>query len=220
MARKNTVLAKTDMSEFEKSKNYAMVYAETLKITTASEYQTAISECAMVKRLKKKIVDFFEPMRVRAKAAYDEVLKQRSDLTNPLDMAEEIIKAKLTWWQRQEEIRIEEEARKAREAAEKKHEQDLQEMREAGLLDDEEAEEVASEPIDMAMMPVTPEPVKVQGHSVSRKWRVVVDHPHLVPREHCSPDLAKLNATANAHDGQIEIPGCRVEEVITQRIAT
>lgn len=216
--KKNQLIKATDVAQFETPRNDAVAFAESLTITTPSQYQTAIEECIVIKRLEKKIYATFEPMRQTAKAAYDQVLKQRNEFLNPLHQAEATIKSKLTEYQAIEAERREREAQAAREAAEKKREEDFQELREAGLLDDPKAEAAAlAEPIKIEVLA---EPVKVAGHSVSRSWKVVVDHPHLVSREFCSPDQSKLDAHAKAHDGECEIVGCRVVPVTTQRIST
>jgi hypothetical protein len=41
-----------------------------------------------------------------------------------------------------------------------------------------------------------PEPAKTSGVSTSETWVPRIDHPDLVPRDFCSPDLDKINAVA------------------------
>lgn len=147
------------------------------------------------------------------KSRFKEVDETRSEAVGPLNRevkrvndafrvtltalksVEERLKGLMGAWilrQRQEQQRLLMEAQAAAEA-QRVTDPDLADTRTAlGLV---EAARLAA-------------PGRVEGVSGRDVWRVEVTDPDLVPREYCSPDLAKLKAAVDA--GARTIPGVKV----------
>lgn len=73
----------------------------------------------------------------------------------------------------------------------------------------ESAEAIARREVPTAIIP---EPVHVDKTSIRHYWEPEIVDADLVPREHCSPDLAKIKAAiwyADTHRPPQEIPGVR-----------
>ena len=69
--------------------------ASSVVVTNDAEYAAAGDLTKAVKQMQKKVKDYWEPMRVNAKAAYDEVLAHKKEMLDPLEAAEKILKGKM-----------------------------------------------------------------------------------------------------------------------------
>ena len=69
--------------------------ASSVAVTNDAEYAAAGDLTKAVKKMQKKVKDYWEPMRVNAKAAYDEVLAHKKEMLDPLEAAEKILKGKM-----------------------------------------------------------------------------------------------------------------------------
>ena len=88
------------------------VQAASLTVRSDSEYAAAGDLAKMVKQMQKKIKDYWEPLRVSAKAAYDDILAHKKEMLDPLEKAEKIIKEKMSTYSVEKE-----KARKKQEEA-------------------------------------------------------------------------------------------------------
>ena len=66
--------------------------AHLMLVETEQDVSTATEVTKGIKTLSKEIKDYFEPERVRTKAAYDAVVSEKKKYADPLDAAEKEIK--------------------------------------------------------------------------------------------------------------------------------
>ena len=69
--------------------------ASSVAVTNDAEYAAAGELTKAVKQMQKKVKEYWEPLRVNAKAAYDEVLSHKKEMLDPLEAAEKILKGKM-----------------------------------------------------------------------------------------------------------------------------
>lgn len=151
-------------SELEQETLTLYEQATSLTISDPATYAAAGEVGKSLKALEKKITEYFEPLRVAAKANYDAVLKKKNDELAPVQEAMDIVRKTMNVYaQEQERIRQEAE-RKARmeaeEAARKERERLLAQAEKA--IDkgkDEKAEELLDRAELVCAAPVTVAPV-------------------------------------------------------------
>lgn len=136
--------------------------ATSLTIVDQVSYAAAGEVGKALKALEKEITDFFEPLRISAKSAYDNVLKKKNDELAPVQEAMGIVRSTMNAYiQEQERIRREAERKAQAEAEEKarKERERLEAQAMAALAkgkDDkaetliEKAEMVYAEPVTVA----------------------------------------------------------------------
>lgn len=95
--------------------------ASRVAVNTDEDYSKACEYVKTIKTMQQQVSDYWEPMRVSAKKAYDDVLAHKKAMTDPLMNAEKILKGKLTSYldrkRREEEERRRELEEKARQEA-------------------------------------------------------------------------------------------------------
>lgn len=170
--------------------------AETMQIVTLEDYQTSAEMRKILKDLDKNIVAFFEPMKSAASAAHKSICAKENEARKPITEADAIVtKKRTTWYDEQERIRKEAEAkaqREAEEAAKKERERLLalavkaeekgKDEKADSLL--EQAEQVYVEPVFVA--PVVAKTVKLDGGGSTTRIKdveVAVVNPLLLIQE-------------------------------------
>lgn len=152
--------------------------AETMQIVTPGDYQSSAEMRKVLKDLDKNIVAFFEPMKKSTHKAWKSVCNKENEARKPITEADAIVSKKRTaYYDEQERIRREAEAKAQREAEEMarkdrdrllalavKAEEKGKDEKAEGLL--EQAEQVYVEPVFVA--PVVAKTVKLDSGSVSR----------------------------------------------------
>ncbi len=147
--------------------------AESMQIVTPEDYQSSAEMRKVLKDLDKNIVTFFEPMKKSTHEAWKSVCNKENEARKPITEADAIVNKKRTaYYDEQERIRKEAEAkaqREAEEAAKKerdrllalavKAEEKGKDEKAEGLL--EQAEQVYIEPVFVA--PVVAKTVKLDG---------------------------------------------------------
>ena len=86
--------------------------ANSTVIASQQDYEKAAGILKDVKRIQKQVKEYWEPLRVSAKKAYDGVLEKKKQMTEPLDKAERILKGLMSTYTIEQEKK-----RKAREEA-------------------------------------------------------------------------------------------------------
>lgn len=178
----------------------ALTAATELAIKSPEELSKATDLLSKIKTVGKMIKERKEQIT----KPLNEALKSARDLFKPIEQnheeAERIIKTKMLDWQRAEDTRI----RKEQEAVAKKVE--------AGKMSTEKAVEKI-EKIGEVQTSVQGKVGSISTRDVP-KYRITAES--LVPREYCSPDMAKLKP---ALDAGIEVPGAEkyYEKVIAAR---
>lgn len=138
--------------------------ATSLTISDPATYAAAGEVGKSLKALEKKITEYFEPLRVAAKANYDAVLKKKNDELAPVQEAMDVVRKTMNVYaQEQERIRQEAE-RKARmeaeEAARKERERlEAQALKAMEKGKDEKADELLDRAENVYAAPVAVAPV-------------------------------------------------------------
>ena len=101
--------------------------ANNMVIDSDDRYNQAAAFLQRIKGQQKAVTEFFEPMRLSTKAAYDAVLGRRKDMTTPLDKAEKVIKKKMGAYQQEVERKQREREAELRRLAEAERERKFQE---------------------------------------------------------------------------------------------
>ena len=107
--------------------------ASSVVVTNDAEYAVAGDLTKAVKQMQKKVKDYWEPMRVNAKAAYDEVLAHKKEMLDPLEAAEKILKGKMGDYSMEKERKRRAQEEAMRKLAEQEMNRKLEEAARAGL---------------------------------------------------------------------------------------
>lgn len=199
--------------------------AEGVPVTNDVEFASAGSLLKEIKQMQKKVKEYWEPLRAKAKAAYDDVLSRKKEMLDPLESAEKMLKAKMGAYsdEKNRKARMQEEAmrllarqemeRKLEEAATAEAEGDAVGA-EFALAEAEVMEGVASSSVIRA------KPPKADGVSRSRTWEIVEVDSSMVPvnfgDEEIRPvDLKAVMRIIKASKGTVQIPGIKYEEKTT-----
>ena len=196
--------------------------AKAVVISDDAEYNAAAEMCKEVKKLAKKVKDYWEPLRVSAKAAYDEVLARKKEMTDPLDAAEKQIKKAMSDYtvavEKERRAKEEELRRIAREEAERK----LAEAAAADQSGDEFTAEFALMDAEMyadaaKTISVAAEKPNVSGVSTRKSWKIKSIDLSKVPINFDGVCIRPVDESAvmkliKASNGEISIPGIEIEE--------
>lgn len=140
-------------------------------IRSDATYADAMSFLTSIKGMRKKITEFFLPMKQKAKAVHDQVCASEREADTPLAIAEKAIKDAGTAYFNEQQKKAQEkadlEAAEARKKAETERLEKAQALKDAG--ESRAAEAVLEEPTVIEPVKVE-DPVKVGGISYSEKW--------------------------------------------------
>ena len=204
--------------------------ASSVTITNDEDYSIAGGLTKSVKKMQKKVKDYWEPMRVNAKAAYDEILSHKKEMLDPLESAEKILKRKMADYSMEKERE-----RKAREEAMKRlaEEEMKRKLEEAALAEQEgdelgveaamaEAEVMESVSLSASVSPNAP---KADGVSQSRTWRITEIDGDVVPVVFGGVEIRPVDEKAVLRlirdtKGTVKIPGVRYEETVSISVRT
>ena len=70
--------------------------ANSTVITSQQDFEKAADILKDVKRIQKQVKEYWEPLRVAAKSAYDGVLAKKKQMTEPLERAEGLLKGAMS----------------------------------------------------------------------------------------------------------------------------
>jgi hypothetical protein len=179
----------------------------------------------IIKGLRKKIGETFDPIISKAFAAHKEAVAQRKKVEEPLVVAENWLNGQMTaYHQEQERIRRAEEDRLRKIAIEaemkRREEEEARKMAEAQALEDagakEEAEQLVNEaiqlkeePVIVEVAPPTTPKVEMNGATVVTNWKFEITNESMIPREYMTPDLVKIGSMVRGSKGKTIIPGVR-----------
>lgn len=199
--------------------------AEATVIATQKDYEAAAGTLREVKRLQKKVKEYWEPLRVAAKSSYDGVLAKKKQMTEPLDKAEGILKGAMSGYTAELEKKRKAQEEAMRRAAQMEADRMMEEAIAAEAAGDtvgaaaamEEAEvmdEVAATGKVIASAP------KATGVSQSKAWKIVSIDPDKVPIkvgvvEVRPVDQAAVMRLIRESKGTVQIPGVLYEESVT-----
>lgn len=226
---KEEIVATVDVQP-EIAENVSLVGAkvEEMTVRNDAEYSAAGALLKQVKSLQKTIKDYWEPLRVSAKKAYDDVLSKKKEMLDPVDSAEKILKRKMGDYLAEKERiarEIEEQKRREAEAEMQRKLAEAAEHETAGRADEAEFAMAEAEVFDQyaANISIQAEKPKMQGVSTVKSWKVeVVDStkvPVLLGGVELRPvDTAAVLRLVKMMDGKIEIPGVKITEDVSLRV--
>lgn len=199
--------------------------AESVVIATVEDYSMAGKATGNVKRMQKKVEEYWEPMRVSTKKAYDEVLTHKKEMLAPLKKAEKILKGKMGVYLLEQERKCKEQEEAMRKLAEAEADKKLQEAIDASNAGDTVAAEFAmaeAEVYDAAAATgaIAKQTPKAEGVSTSRSWKITAIDSKQVPIEFRGMELRPVDEKLvmqliKASKGKIAIPGIKYEETVT-----
>ena len=197
-------------------------HARNIIIQNEAQFKAAAEFGRSIKAKQTQVKEFFEPMRMSAKRAYDEVLSRRKQMLDPLEAAEKIVKQTMSEYRVEEERRrkaAEETARKEAEEAAKQKLDEAAALEKAGnyeaaayaMSDAEVMDDYAKTGIAYAA------PVKTAGVSSKKDWEIESVDPALVPVSVAGIEIRPVDIKAvlklvRATKGAIQIPGIKVKE--------
>lgn len=194
-------------------------------IVTQQDYEAAASTLREVKRLQKKVKEYWEPLRVAAKSSYDGVLAKKKQMTEPLEKAEGILKGAMSGYTTELEKKRKAQEEAIRRAAQMEADRMIEEAVAAEAAGDaagaaaamEEAEvmdEVAASGKVIASAP------KAAGVSQSKAWKIVSIDTEKVPVKVGAVEIRPVDQAAvmrliRESKGTVQIPGVLYEESVT-----
>ncbi len=199
--------------------------AADVRVTDDEGYSEAAELVKTVKQMQKRVKEYWEPLRVSTKKAYDDVLGHKKEMLDPLEKAEKIIKGKMTDYSMEQERK-----RKEQEAVMKRLAQQEVERKLAESIEAEDAGDYAAAEFAMAEAEVMDNVAlsgsvqahipKADGVSQSKNWKITEIDDSQVPVNFCGMELRPIDEKAvlaliKASKGTIQIPGVKYEKSIT-----
>lgn len=216
-----------DTAEQKLGEEVSMVelQAKGVVIVTDDDYKAAGSATSEVKRMQKKVEEYWEPMRVSTKKAYDNVLAHKKEMLDPLKKAEQILKSKMSGYVLEQERKRKEQEEAMRRLAKIEADKKLQEAIDASNAGDEMAAEFAMSEAEVydtaaAAGAIAKQTPKSDGVSTSKGWKITEIDSSKVPIEFSGMELRPVDEKMvkqliKASKGKISIPGIKYEETIT-----
>lgn len=188
--------------------------AEAVVVLDAEDYKKAIEFGKSITELRKKIVDYFAPMKEAAHLAHRAICERETSELAPLALAEKQVKDKVSAF-RSEQDRIAREAAAAeqqrlRDIEEKKRAEEVARLKAEG--DKKSAKMVAAAPVYVPEVRVQSEAPAVAGIRKRTVYNFKVVDETLVPRQFLCVDEKAIGAFVRAKKqvGSDLIPGVLV----------
>lgn len=218
----NTLVLDTVEKKLDEEVSVIEQRAKAFVITNDKEYEEACETTKLVKQMQKKVVDYWEPLRVSAHKTYNDILAHKKEMLNPLESAEKILKNKISTYSLEQEKKREAEENAMRKLAEAEVDKKIAEAQEAEKNGDVQGYEYAMAEAEVMETVatsgrVTTENKKIKGVSTKKAWKITGVDSSKVPvnfngMELRPVDLKLVNQLIKASNGSIEIPGITYEE--------
>ena len=201
-----------------------MQWANGLTVSTQETANDAMQRLSVIKGMRKKVVDWFAPMKSAAAAAHKAIVAREKEITDVADQAEQVVKVKVMSWQQAERAKAESEQRRLQaEADERARIERARLAKEAAKLKTPELREGRLEAAAAVVAPVVTVAAPVAsaaGTSVRKTWRAVLVSKDLLANAGTATaasllifDQKAADAFARATKGSVPVPGVRFEEV-------
>lgn len=183
--------------------------AKAIVITDTVSYERAGGILLIVKGLRKKIDETFDPIISKAFAAHKEAKAQKTKVETPLLVAEGFLKPMIAVYDRQQEQKRRDDEAKLREEARAKAEAEQTARAEAAERrgDHAAAEAIISAPVVVAPVILPTETPKLAGVSIRQNWKARVVDEALIPREYLLVNMVALNGIARSLKDQARVAG-------------
>lgn len=203
------------------SENNAIVaQADSMQVTSATEYQDAAEFVKQIKTAAKKVSELFADPCKKAFEAHKAIKAAENAMANPLAKAEQIIKRKMSDYD-MEQRRLQQ---KAEAEQRQRMEEEKKRLMEEAAKSETNGDQVAAEiKMAQAMAVESMKPVAqvatptVQGISRKVVWKAEIIDEKKVPVEIAGMvvrpvDMSAINKLAQTSKGKVEIPGIRIYE--------
>ena len=185
-------------------------------------YAAAGELLKQVKSMQKRVKEYWEPLRISSKKAYDDVIAKKKEMLDPLENAETILKRKMgdfTIAQERLARELEEQRKREAQAAIERKLDEAAARESQGDLDGADFAMAEAEVYDQyaASVSVQANKPKIDGVSTSKTWKINVTDPASVPVMFNGVELRPVDTAAvlrlvKAAKGKIIIPGVEVIE--------
>jgi len=214
--------------EFKDKAMVLLDQAKTFQIVDQPTYDEAGRiRREVVKPWRNSITEYHEPLKKKAKEAWQAIVDAEKSLVAPLDEADKLLEAKrITYFTVQEQKRREEQRRLDEEARKQEEERKLQEATaaEQSGAAPEDVDAIVESPSIAPPPAAAPTVVKTEGVSIRTTWKAALMTPEsknfllLVKHIAKTPELlgllkldgSALNAMARAQKALLKLPGVRV----------
>lgn len=199
-----------------------------MQVTDDLGYAAAGNLLKQVKAMQKKVKEYWEPLRISSKKAYDNVLTKKKEMTDPIDRAEKILKRKMGDYTMEQERKAREEEERRRREAQVEIDLKLEEAARLEAQGDETGADFAMAEAEVydqyaSGVSVRAQQPKVSGVSTSKTWKIKSIDSSKVPISFNGVELRPVDTSAvlrlvKSSKGQISIPGVEIEEDIVMSV--
>lgn len=199
--------------------------AASVIVASDEDYANAGTVTAEIKRIQKKVTDYWEPLRASSYKAYQNVIARKKEMLSPLESAENILKKKMAAYYDEKERKRKEQEEAMRKIAQEQADRKLEEAIAADAAGDAAGAEFAMAEAEImddvaASGSIQPQAPKANGVSTTKTWviesidqsKVPVDINGAVIRP---VDEKAVMALIKATKGKITIPGIKYKETVT-----
>lgn len=199
--------------------------AQNVVVSSDAEYSAAGELTKSVKQMQKKVEEYWEPMRVSSKKAYDDILAHKKAMLDPLKAAEAILKSKMGDYLMDKERKRLAQEEMMRKLAEQEMNRKIEEATKAEASGDAAEAEYAmaeAEVLEEASFgrSVISQAPKAQGVSRSKTWKITGIDSSKVPVTFGGIEIRPVDEKAvmrliKASKGTVQIPGVQYEESVS-----
>lgn len=198
--------------------------AQEFIIEDKADYEFSLSIAEESIKRQKAISEFFAGSKKLAHSLHGAICKMETDLLQPYQQIERLIKdRRLNWRQAEEQKRLKAESEARRIAHEAEQARLLAEAAELETQGEKEASEVVFEQAQTVAPPavVIQSTVPKQTDSaVRKKVTFRIDNPEAIERRFCSPDERKIREYVRAYGMASKIAGVTIYETEVEAITT
>ena len=204
--------------------------AQSVSVSNDEDYASAGELTRSVKKMQKKVKEYWEPLRVSAKATYDDVLARKKQMLDSLESAEKILKSKMGSYSMEKEKKRKAQEEAMRRLAEQEMARKLEEAAKAEAAGDSlgaefamaEAEVMEDVSISGGILSQAP---KATGVSQSKAWKITRIDSSAVPVNFEGVEIRPVDEKAvmrliKESKGTIFIPGIQYEETVSISVRT
>ena len=199
-----------ELTLYDQQSTDVLTQAEAMVVEDKQQYDVASAWTKACIDLKKKIVAFFEPMKMKAHEAHQTVCDSEKKHLGPVEKAVGVLKKKMTSWYMEEQRKVREQEEKIRQEAIRQQEEarlkEAEELEKNGEA--EKAEEILAAPI-LAPVFKPQEIEKPEGVSYRDSWKFEITDESKIPREYLIPDEKKIAGIVKAMKEKFDVPGIR-----------
>lgn len=203
--------------------------ADSVTITDQNSFEVASELIRQIKTMQKRVKEYWEPLRLNAKAAYDSVLARKNEMMNPLEAAEKTIKGKVSQYTIELEKEKKRQEAEARRLAEEEARRKLEEAVKADSEGDVATAEVAM--MEAEIMETASKNISIQmekptadGVSLVKDYEIVSIDESQLPlyvdgvKMWKTPWEANIKRLIKMKGGMVNIPGVVFRETYNSRV--